>query len=319
MTTSTVGVVIACYSQRRWAHLVAAVGSALDQARPAAQVAVVVDHNEPLLARARDHFAGEARVRVLPNLYARGASGARNTGVQQLSTDLVAFLDDDTSASRGWLKALCEPLDDDPDVVGTGGGVEADWPADGQRPAWFPPEFDWVIGASYRGMPTETAQVRNVWAENMAVRRSVFLAVEGFRVGFGKLGGESRPEDTDLCLRMAAAVPGGRWVYQPQALVTHAVPPERSTFRFFLRRCYAEGRGKSELARLIPPDEALSSERDYLRRVIPAAATQALHGLGAPGWGGRAARSGSTVTGIAAAGVGFVDAEVRRRLGGRSR
>jgi GT2 family glycosyltransferase len=79
------------------------------------------------------------------------------------------------------------------------GRVEPIWAA--SRPHWFPPEFDWVVGASYRGMPQAVTPVRNAWSNNMAIRRTVFLAVGGFRDNFGKTGERSRPEDTDLCLR----------------------------------------------------------------------------------------------------------------------
>ena len=54
------------------------------------------------------------------------------------------------------------------------------------------------------GMPTVTAPIRNVWSASMVVRRETFMAVGGFRTGFGKLGGQNRPEDTELCLRMSA-------------------------------------------------------------------------------------------------------------------
>nr|BFE71392.1 hypothetical protein GCM10020092_046930 [Actinoplanes digitatis] len=68
----------------------------------------------------------------------------------------------------------------------------------------MPAEFLWAVGGSYAGMPTSTAPIRNVWSASMVVRRETFLAVGGFRTGFGKLGNQNRPEDTELCLRMSA-------------------------------------------------------------------------------------------------------------------
>src|SRR3954447_9366274 len=128
----------------------------------------------------------------------------------------------------------------------------------------MPEEFLWAVGGSYAGMPTRTAQIRNVWSASMIVRREVFTAVGGFRVGFGKLGDQNRPEDTELCLRMSALA-GGHWMYVPDAVIRHEVPASRSTFGFFLRRCYAEGRGKVAMAGLLDGAESLGSERDYLR------------------------------------------------------
>jgi len=110
--------------------------------------------------------------------------------------------------------------------------------------------------------------VRNGWAENMIVRRDEFAAVGGFRTGFGKLGAHSRPEDTDLCIRMQAG--GGTWRFEPAAVVRHHVPAERSTFPFFLRRCWHEGRGKADLGRLLADrGTAGREEAAYVRQVLP--------------------------------------------------
>jgi len=300
-----VTVVIACYTERRWGRLVRAIDSALGQSLRPAEVVVVVDHNDALrarIARARPD------VTVLANPSPRGASGARNTGALHASTELVAFLDDDAHARPDWLARLVTPFAN-PGVVGTGGAVEPDW--DGRRPAWFPPEFDWVVGASYRGMPEQPSVVRNVWAESMAVRRDGFVGCGGFRVGFGKLGQHSRPEDTDLCIRMTQ---DGVWIYEPGAVVAHHVPAERSTFGFFVRRSYAEGRGKAELEALLPASTALHSEREYLRRVVPAAALDGVRGAFRPGGLRRAARSGAVLTGVAAAGAGFARGRLSARL-----
>lgn len=260
----TASVVIACHTEERWSLILKAINSALAQSPSATEIIVVVDHNLALRNRLEREVKG---ITVLENVQARGASGARNTGASYASSEFVAFLDDDAAAEPDWLSKLVRAFAD-PSVVGTGGRVLPAWHQ--KRPGWFPEEFDWVIGASHVGMPTTVAPVRNVWAENMAVRRDVFATVGGFRTGFGKLGSHSRPEDTDLCIRMAGAVPGGQWMYDYDAVVRHFVPPGRSRYRFFLSRTYHEGRGKAELARLLPvPSQALSSERDYVRKVLP--------------------------------------------------
>ncbi|HEX3309975.1 MAG TPA: polysaccharide pyruvyl transferase family protein, partial [Streptosporangiaceae bacterium] len=86
----------------------------------------------------------------------------------------------------------------------------------------------------------------------------------------------SRPEDTDLSLRAAAARPGGPWVYDPAAAVRHHVPLERATFGFFLRRCLNEGAGKAALAALNGGNQSTSAERLYIRRVLPAGVARGL-------------------------------------------
>jgi hypothetical protein len=118
-------------------------------------------------------------------------------------------------------------------------------------------------------MPEDATQVRNVWSNNMAIRRRAFDAVAGFREDFGKVGARSQPEDTDLCLRAAAAQQRGIWRYEPAAVAGHRVPQGRATVGFFLRRCLNEGAGKAALAALNGTAESTSAERDYTRHVLP--------------------------------------------------
>ncbi|MGW4945664.1 glycosyltransferase family 2 protein [Actinoplanes sp. NPDC004185] len=292
-----VSVVIPTHSERRWQSLVRTVRSARTQRHTPAEVVVVVDHNPALFRRVRRELPG---VTVLENVYARGASGTRNTGAFHTGTPLIAFLDDDTVAAPDWLGRLMGPFAD-PAVVGAGGGILPAW--SGERPRWMPDELLWTVGVSYTGMPTATAPIRNVWSASMMVRRDAFTAVGGFRTGFGKLGDRNRPEDTELCLRMSAAG-GGRWMYVPGALIDHEVPAERATFRFLMRRCYAEGRGKVQMARLLPRVQKLGVERDYVRRTLPRAVVRGFVAAGNGRGVAHALQAVTVVAAVAAAGVG---------------
>jgi len=292
-TRPTASVVIAAFSSDRWESLREAVASVAAQTSPALETIVVIDHNPDLLARARRELAAV----VIPNAGARGASGARNTGVAHSRGEVIAFLDDDAVATGNWLALLLAHFTD-PGVVGVGGRLDPLWAT--ARPRWFPGEFGWTIGVSYTGMPERTAPVRNVWASNMAVRRAAFDAAGGFREDFGKVGAVSRPEDTDLCMR----VNDGAWLYDPDSAVSHRVPPQRATFRYFLVRCYNEGRGKAGLAALNGARTSTSDERGYAARVLPRAIlrgfAEALRGDGVA-----ALRGAAIIAGLAVAVAGF--------------
>jgi GT2 family glycosyltransferase len=296
-THASASIVITCFTDRRWSQLGAAIDSALGQTLAAQEVIVVVDGNDELLTRVGRRWP---QIRVVANQFDRGASGARNTGAFQARSPVVAFLDDDAEADPKWLELLVQCIQDDDSVVGVGGGATAAW-AD-RQPPWFPDEFAWVVGASYRGLHKDVAEVRNVWAENMAVRTERFLAVGGFRLGFGKVGTRSSPEDTDLCIRMTLG--GGRWLYVPAAQVAHHVPAERSTFGFFLRRCFSEGEGKAALARLTSFG-SLTTERDYLRQVVPRAIYRDLREAVASRRLPPAARACAMVAGLTSAAAGY--------------
>jgi glycosyltransferase involved in cell wall biosynthesis len=268
MTTSAVtsaAVVICAYTERRWACIEAALQSLRQQTRPPDEVVLVVDHNEPLLERACATFY---HVTVVGNAGARGLSGARNTGLAAVSADVVAFLDDDARAEPPWLERLLAGYG--PDVLGVGGAAIPDL-ADHPRPAWLPEEFDWVIGCSYRGQPTQTTPVRNFIGANMSFRRRSLLDVGGFTDGIGRVGRTPLGcEETELCIRLRQRL-GGTLVYEPSARVLHLVPPDRLTFRYFSRRCWHEGLSKALVTRSVGSDQGLATERRYVTRTLPLA------------------------------------------------
>jgi GT2 family glycosyltransferase len=261
-----VSVVICCFAQERWQELRAAIASLRGQGEPLSEIILVVDHNEPLFERASRSFPD---VRVLTNLGERGLSDARNTGAKAARGEIVAFIDDDAMASSTWLRELVKHYER-PAVIGVGGFVNPLWPS--ERPPWFPEEFDWIVGCSYRGMPTLVSTVRNLLGCNMSFRRSAFDAAGGFDNRIGRVG--KRPvgcEETEFCIRLTRKVPGSELVYDPSARVDHRVSTARMRWRYFLARSYSEGLSKAVVSRLAGSQVGLKSERAYvIRALMPA-------------------------------------------------
>jgi GT2 family glycosyltransferase len=292
--------VVCCYTEDRWDDLRAAVDSLVRQTVPPHEIVIVVDHNDVLLARAERAFPAAV---VLPNKEARGLSGARNTGVAQATGEVVVFLDDDAVAAPPWLETMLTAYHD-PRVVGVGTMVAARWPAG--RPAWFPPEFDWVVGCSYVGLPERTGPVRNPIGAAMSFRRSVFDHVGAFSSDLGRVG--TLPlgcEETEFCIRVRQALPEAVILFEPSATVHHRVTVGRTTLSYFLRRCFAEGLSKAAVGSRVGHDDALSTEGDYVRRVLPRAVRR---GLTSPREGRRAA---TVVLGLTVTVAGFLRGAVR--------
>ncbi len=299
-------VVIATHSLRRCQALTDAVASTV--AECPYEVVVAVDNNTDLYEWVQKQLTAVVPVH---NQGTPGASATRNVGARAAAGKIVAFLDDDAVARPGWLQNLVAPLAR-PEVIGVGGRVEPVWL--GRAPAWMPEEFLWVVGASHRGLPGTAAPVRNVWSENMAVTRTDFWSIGGFREGFGKTGRRSQPEDTDFCIRLAAARKGRTWWYEPSARVGHSVPPERGTLRFFVQRCYNEGQGKAELAMLLGAQEGLRDERRHASKTLPEGVRRELRQAVAAGEFSAAQRALAIGVGLAAAGLGFVLRQTRPRI-----
>ncbi len=308
--------VVSTYDEGRWDYLVACVESVRRQTVAAAQLIVVVDHNPALLERARDAFDAAT---VIENDRPRGLAGARNAGIAISSADVVAFLDDDACAEPDWLQRLGDCFEA-PETVGAGGLLIPDW-EDG-RPDWVPPEFYWVYGCSYIGLPEQVAPVRNPIGANMAARAEVLRKVGGFREGGEddsprelRARGMVRaagnvPDDTDLAIRVKQRIADAVWLYQPQARVHHSVPATRTSLDYFLRRSFEEGVGKASLSGLVGSEAGLSSERSYVSRVLPRGVLRELGKL-VRGDAAAALRILTILLGTAVAGIGYLSVRVR--------
>jgi GT2 family glycosyltransferase len=310
----SIAVVICVYTEARWPWIIGAVDSVLAQRHPATELVVVTDHNEALHDRLVAQFADSPLVRIIPNVERRGLSGGRNSGIAATTSDIVAFLDDDAAASPDWLALLVEAYRD-PRVIAAGGAIEPDWAT--ARPGWWPTSFDWVVGCTYEGMPTETAPVRNVIGANMSFRRSMLDRIGGFLHGVGR-DDSNRPmggEETELSIRAAQADPSARIMYVPEASVRHRVPADRATLRYFLKRCYAEGLSKAIVTRVAGHSDGLASERRHAMVTLPLAAMRDAAGAVRhldPSQGGRAA---AIAVGLLTTTAGYAVGSVEQRLG----
>jgi glycosyltransferase involved in cell wall biosynthesis len=261
----TLSVIICAYTLERWDDICRAVRSVEQQDPAPLEVILVSDRNDELLARATRELPG---VVAIPNTLSPGLSGARNSGVAIARADVVAFLDDDAAAEPGWAAQLLATYRTGPQVLGVAGSVRPDWRR--PRPGWFPDEFLWVVGCSYRGLPTSLAPVRNGIGANMSFRRSVFDEVGGFDANVGRFGADAAGcEETEFSIRVRQANPAGVVLMEPLAVCVHTVGPERTQRSYYRRRCSAEGRSKALVSKLAGSDAALSSEREYVRKVLP--------------------------------------------------
>lgn len=294
-------VIICAYTDQRWMELQAAVESIRAQAVQSKEIIVVVDHNSALFDRVKNNFRD---VIAVENREPAGLSGARNSGILAANGNTLAFLDDDAIAAPDWLEQLGATYGR-PDVLGVGGPIKPLWSTG--RPRWFPTEFDWVVGCTYRGTPRAMAPVRNLIGANMSFRREVFEAIGGFRNGMGRVGTfPAGCEETELCIRARQHWPQMVMLYNPKVRVTHRVPPGRTRARYFYSRCYAEGLSKAAVSRLVGAKDGLASERTYVLKTLPrgvmAGVTDTLVRRDPTGL----ARAGAIVSGLAFTTAGYL-------------
>lgn len=295
----TCAVVICAYTEQRWDDILAAVASVRAQQHAPDDVIVVVDHNPELQARLAERLPG---VRVAANHLDRGLSGARNTGVELTDADVVVFLDDDAAAQPGWLAGLIRHYTD-PNVLGVGSRIDAGW--DNARPAWWPTEFDWVVGCTYTGQ--RPGRVRNLIGASASFRRELFDD-GGFVTGIGRSATDQRPsgcEETEFCIRAAQSRPDGVFLHTDGAAVTHHVPADRGTFSYFRTRCYAEGLSKAKVTDSVGVGDGLSSEWSYSTVTLPLGVLRGIWSAVRGDFAGLL-RAGAIISGLAWTTAGYV-------------
>lgn len=136
----------------------------------------------------------------------KGLSAARNTALRAARNELVASVDGDVVADRGWIATLLPHLAD-PKVAGSGGflieGVQTTL-ADRWRRARMAQEW----GPQYLRNP------RFLYGCNNVFRKSAILEAGGYNESLRICG-----EDPDLAVRLRAR--GWDFVYDPAARSTH--------------------------------------------------------------------------------------------------
>lgn len=146
-----------------------------------------------------------------------GLSRARNRGLVESCSEIVAYIDDDAVPCEDWLEQILAPFAD-PQVASVSGDVVAS--GNPRDPAPAPArtasncDAQWFEMATFGGMG---------WGANMAVRKSACSVWSGFDVRLGK-GAPLRIAEESHAFAMLLAL-GFRSAYVPAAVVYHPVKP----------------------------------------------------------------------------------------------
>jgi GT2 family glycosyltransferase len=142
-----------------------------------------------------------------------GVSVARNMAAELVTSDVIAFADDDCVVEPGWLDALLREFEDPrvmavygrvvPPGFTTRNGTEIAF-----KESWERGEFEGHVPPWHVGH-----------GASMALRRTALAAIGGFDVHLGPGGTFHAAEDLDLAYRLVAA--GGRLVYTGSAIAYH--------------------------------------------------------------------------------------------------
>jgi mycofactocin system glycosyltransferase len=192
--------------------------------------------------RAVAAVAGDAGADIIRRDVSGGPAAARNTGLTEVRTPLVAFVDSDVTVGPGWLPWLLRSFAD-PAVALVAPRVQP--PIGGDlRSRYNATRSSLDLGAR-PGPVVARSRVAYVPAAALVCRVDALRAVGGFD--------ESMPvgEDVDLCWRLVDAG-WAAWYAGDEAWVVHDDRSERSTWADWARRRFDYGTSAGPLDRRHP-------------------------------------------------------------------
>ena len=191
-----------------------------------------------------------------------GKSHALNCAIPLLTSERVAFVDDDHRVDITYLESVCKAATTYPGADILCGRILPDW--SGSEPSWvhdqgpyriYPlpvPRYD--LGDSPLPSPHETAMPGG---GNLVLRTALFDRVGDFSTAYGPVGrGLGGAEDHEWVLRAIAA--GARLQYVPDIVQYHFVDPMRLKVGYVMRKAYERSAsavrlgGTGNSGRLVP-------------------------------------------------------------------
>jgi GT2 family glycosyltransferase len=208
-----------------------------------------------------------------------GKTCALNRALGSSKGKLLLFADDDVVLPTNWLAAFVERAQLSPEFGWFGGRVKPDW--NGSPPAWFREETAPALSGYFgdydlgdRSRPYTELDKLPLGA-SLAIRRTVFDKVGGFRIDLGPRGRlRGVGEETEFLQRaVAAGFPG---YYLADAPVLHYVGRERRKLAGFLNYGIGKGSNQYRLGTEGKRSGSLIRAAEQLLRSVP----QALRGRG---------------------------------------
>lgn len=194
---------------------------------------IVVDASPD--ARTREVVAGFDGVEYLRSEHGPGTTAtSRAIGTARVTSDVVAFVDDDAYAEPTWLERILTPYAD-VRVGAVGGRALNDQPGEESegvdRIGLFLP--DGSLTGFFAADPGKDIWVDHLLGANMSMRMSALAAIGGIEDFYP---GTCLREETDPVLRLRLGGWGVR--YTPSAVVRHVAGPYAKGRRFDMRYTY---------------------------------------------------------------------------------
>ena len=269
-----VTVVICTYTLDRYGAFKEAIASVEAQTYEDVDLVLVSDGNKMVCEKMCSEYENTDHMTLHCNDQSLGIGPSRNEGAKLGTGDIVAFIDDDSTATENWIEEIVWAFEEY-DALSVGGKMIGDWVAG--EPWFLPAEFHWLVGVTHPNFADSGEEVRNAFGSNYAFRRDVFLALSGFDERVGRKGDKERQaHESEIGVRLQQEYSRGV-IYHPKAVVAHKIFKYRTNVFWLLRRSFMQGYSKRIFDRIHP--DAAGNEGEYLRHLLFGNVPSRLQGL----------------------------------------
>lgn len=172
----------------------------------------------------------------------QGVAYTRTRCATEARGEIVAYLDDDSTAQPGWLKGIHDFFEEHPEVWSVGGKIVPRFLTG--IPNWYSKYFFGLVGNFDQGPRVkQLTGARYPCGANMAFRKRVFEEIGYFNTDLGRKGtGLLANEEKDIYLRILAA--GHDVYYLPHVWVLHSVESNKFDKNYVRRHSMGIGGGE---------------------------------------------------------------------------
>jgi GT2 family glycosyltransferase len=222
----SISVVVVTYNRQEEVKMT--IRSLMSQTNRPLEIIVIDDNSNPSLTLE----SVDPVVKIIRTDEELGISRARNYGVKIAKGDYIAFIDDDALASKHWIAAIQQGIQEGAEVLG--GPLIPRYRS--KPPSWWSEkDLGYFVGVG-------NSERTEIWGANMVFKRTVFEKIGYFNPMLGSYKGKRlNGEDT---FSIAKARAHFKVMFIPEANVFHSVKSSRLTLTYIIKWSYVSGKSQ---------------------------------------------------------------------------